>query len=118
MTDKPEANIIVNVEGDLTTILFDSGKEVVPVILDAGMLFELITQLHKAHPSTMQEPELTCPRIDAFVAATNPPPEVMKELAAMRDINSQLRFGIWHYRALAGIDRKHSYEVGVRKLRS
>lgn len=41
------------------------------------------------------EPPLTCPAIDAFISKHSPEDEIVKELTAIRDINSQLRFGLW-----------------------
>lgn len=46
-----------------------------------------------------QEPPLTCPHIDKAVASGALPPEVIEELAAIRDINSQLRYGTWYLKA-------------------
>lgn len=42
-----------------------------------------------------QEPPLTCPHIDAAVASGELSEAVVDELATIRDINSQLRYGTW-----------------------
>lgn len=55
-------------------------------------------------PSEMYvEPELSCSHLDAFIAATSPPAEVMEEIETARNINSQLRYGLWHEKARAEV---------------
>lgn len=46
-----------------------------------------------------QEPELTCPHIDAAIASGELSEAVKAELNAIREINSQLRYGTWVLRA-------------------
>lgn len=50
----------------------------------------------QAQIKTGNEPELTCPHIDAFIEATNPPVEVRAEFDKIKWINSNLRMGLWH----------------------
>ena len=45
------------------------------------------------------EPPLTCPHIDAAIASGELSAEVAQELATIRDINSQLRYGTWALKA-------------------
>lgn len=45
------------------------------------------------------EPPLTCPHIDAAIASGELSDVVKAELATIRDINSQLRYGTWALRA-------------------
>jgi hypothetical protein len=45
--------------------------------------------------SEYKEPPLTCPHIDKAISSGNLPPEIIQELLAIRDINSQLRYGTW-----------------------
>lgn len=46
-----------------------------------------------------EEPELTCPHIDAALASGELTDEVARELSVIRGINSQLRYGTWAYKA-------------------
>lgn len=46
-----------------------------------------------------QEPPLTCPHIDAAIASGELSDGVKAELAEIRDINSQLRYGTWALRS-------------------
>ena len=46
-----------------------------------------------------KEPPLTCPHIDRAIESGTLPPEVVEELLAVRDINSQLRYGTWYLKA-------------------
>jgi len=48
-----------------------------------------------------EEPQLTCPHIDAMVENAALPPEAIAELDAIREIHSQLRYGTWVLRARA-----------------
>lgn len=48
-----------------------------------------------------KEPELTCPHIDKVIADGNLSAEVLAELEVIRDINSQLRYGLWHEKLAA-----------------
>jgi len=45
------------------------------------------------------EPELTCPHIDRAVASGELSEAVIEELAIIREINSQLRYGTWCLKA-------------------
>lgn len=45
------------------------------------------------------EPPLTCPHIDRALASGALPTAVSEELVAIRDINSQLRYGTWYLKA-------------------
>lgn len=51
---------------------------------------------------TKREPALTCPHIDKAISSGELSAETIRELETVRDINSQLRFAIWHFKALAG----------------
>lgn len=46
-----------------------------------------------------KEPPLTCPHIDRAIESGTLPPAVVEELVAIRDINSQLRYGTWYLKA-------------------
>ena len=46
-------------------------------------------------PADQVEPPLTCPAIDAFIAKHSPDDEIVRELNAIRDINSHLLHGLW-----------------------
>lgn len=48
-----------------------------------------------------EQPPLTCPHIDRFLSAANAPQELKDELEAIKNINSQLRYGLFHERARA-----------------
>lgn len=54
-----------------------------------------MTEPSSAAMEPWKEPPLTCPHIDALMARQDISPEVAAELAAIRDINSQLRYGTW-----------------------
>lgn len=47
------------------------------------------------------EPPLTCPHIDRLVEGGEMPASVLDELFAIREINSQLRYGTWVLKARA-----------------
>lgn len=47
------------------------------------------------------EPELTCPHIDKLVQSGELSVEAIQELERIRDINSMLRYGLWHEKARA-----------------
>lgn len=48
-----------------------------------------------------EQPPLSCPHIDRFLSAANVPQELKDELEAIKSINSQLRYGLFHERARA-----------------
>jgi hypothetical protein len=58
-----------------------------------------LTDAHAAVKAMPLDPPLTCPHIDAAVASGELSPEVIAELAEIRDINSQLRYGTWALKA-------------------
>jgi hypothetical protein len=56
-----------------------------------------------------REPSLTCPHIDRAIESGTLPPAVVEELVAIRDINSQLRYGTWYLGA-----RVEELEAGLK----
>ena len=50
-------------------------------------------------PAVESEPELTCPHIDKAIASGELSESVKAELHAIKDINSQLRYGMWVLKA-------------------
>lgn len=57
---------------------------------------ETIQRLVAERDTAISEPPLTCPAIDALIAKHSPSDEIVRELDHIRDINSQLRYGLWH----------------------
>lgn len=61
---------------------------------------------------SIEEPELTCPHIDKLVRSGELTGEAVQELSIIRDINSKLRYGLWHEKA-----RAEAAEASVKRLR-
>ena len=72
---------------------------------------ERIVELKRERDEAL-EPPLTCPAIDAFIARHDPDDAVLTELASIRHINSQLRYGTWYFKAML-----NAAEAEVRTLR-
>ncbi len=65
------------------------------------------------HRLKAPEPDLTCPHIDKLVETGELSIEAIHELYHIRDINSMLRYGLWHEKS-----RAEAAEAEVKRLRA
>lgn len=64
--------------------------------------------------SDRKEPPLSCPHIDRFLSSADASPELKAELEAIRDINSQLRWSLWHVKQEAAEARNAALEEAAK----
>lgn len=69
-----------------------------------------------SRPADWIEPELTCPHIDAAIASGELSEAVKAELATIREINSQLRYGTWFLKAQLEEQRAAMKRIAVPPL--
>lgn len=115
----PKAWVLVPVDpttemvGAATRVDFDNEDEVAMTINLWHAMVAAATL-----PASGFEPPLSCPALDRFISATNPPAEALADIAAVRHINSQLRYGLWHEKTRADEAefRALSLEEEVKRL--
>lgn len=66
-------------------------------------------------PAEWVEPELTCPHIDRAIASGELSESVKDELLAVREINSQLRYGTWALKARLSTAHREGFEEGMMR---
>ncbi|NTB01586.1 hypothetical protein [Agrobacterium tumefaciens] len=93
----------------------DSAHDTLPMIRNAQTALERLQSENEAMRERMKapEPELTCPHIDKLVQSGELSIEAIQELERIRDINSMLRYGLWHEKA-----RAEAAEAEVKRYRA